>query len=74
MSKSRDSFVRLAEKRTTRVLDGLDSLANLSNKSNYAFSEEDVKKIFDAISSKVKSTEKRFSVALQSSKKNKFEL
>ena len=74
MSKSRDSFVRLAEKRTTRVLDGLDSLANLSNKSNYAFSEEDVKKIFDAIFSKVKSTEKRFSVALQSSKKNKFEL
>lgn len=74
MSKSRDSFVRLAEKRTTRVLDGLDSLANLSNKSNYAFSEEDVKKIFDAISSKVKSTEKRFSVALQSSNKNKFKL
>ena len=37
-------------------------------------SEEDVKKIFDAISSKLKSAEKRFSVALQSSKKNKFEL
>lgn len=74
MSKSRESFVRLAEKRTTRILDGLDSLANLSNRSNYAFSEEDVKKIFDAISSKLRSAEKRFSVALQSSKKNKFEL
>tara|TARA_B100001057_G_scaffold459016_1_gene508816 strand:- start:72 stop:296 length:225 start_codon:yes stop_codon:yes gene_type:complete len=74
MSKSRESFVRLAEKRTTRILDGLDSLANLSNRSNYAFSEEDVKKIFDAISLKLKSAEKRFSVALQSSKKNKFEL
>src|SRR5579883_1860735 len=65
MSQSRDNFVRLAEARTTRVLKDLDLLGNLSNRSNYSYSEEDVKKVFRAIQRKIKDTEARFRTTLQ---------
>ena len=39
-------FKRLAEARTDKVLDMLDLIGNLSNKSFYEYTDEEIKSIF----------------------------
>lgn len=71
---ARANFVRLAEARTQRLLKDLELLGNLSNRSNYSYSEDDVKVIFKAIAKKVQDTELRFRVSLNPTRKARFEL
>lgn len=70
MSRSRNNFVRLAESRTNNILKALDLLGNLSNRSNYTYSDEDVQKIFSALNRKMKEVRYKFDDA---TKKQKFE-
>ena len=56
----RDCFVRLAEARTNKILDMLRLLGNCSSKGNYEYTDEDVKKIFNAIEKEVKNTKNKF--------------
>ena len=74
MVKSRESFVRLAESRTNKILKEIDVLSNLSNKTNYSYNEADIKKIFGAISRKLKECEKRFETIMRSDDNEKFKL
>lgn len=74
MSTARDNFVRLAEARTNKVLKDLDLIGNLSNRSNYSYSEEDVRIIFRAISKKLQETERRFKMTIQTSRDHDFKL
>jgi len=67
----RTRFENVAAKRTQKILDYLDSLSNCSNKVNYEYSEEDVKKMFKAIRDKVNNCESAYSKEI--SKKNKTE-
>jgi hypothetical protein len=60
MTGQRDRFVRLAEARTNKLLKNIDLLGNLSNRSNYAYEEEDVRKIFNALKKKLREVETRF--------------
>ena len=46
-----DRFKRVAENRTNKIIDQIRLLGNCANKSNYEYSDEDVKKIFSAIDS-----------------------
>lgn len=39
----RERFVRLAEARTNKILDMMKLLGNCSSKSNYDYTDEDVK-------------------------------
>ena len=73
MSKSRENFVRF-ENRTNKVLKQIDLLSNLSNKTNYAYTDEDIQKIFSAINKRVKDSEKKFQLALQPERKDNFKL
>jgi len=54
MDVKRDRFVRIAERRVNKVIDGIDSLGKCSNKKNYEYTSDDVKKIFNAIERKIK--------------------
>ena len=74
MTNARDRFVRLAEARTTRVLRDISLLSNLSNRSNYSYTAEDVRKIFNAISSELKDAQSRFETNLKSETKGQFKL
>jgi len=47
--KDRIKFVELAEKRVNRTLKDIQLIGNLSNKSNYSYTEEDAAKIFKAL-------------------------
>ena len=56
----RDRFVRLAEARTNKILEMMRLLGNCSSKSNYEYSDEDIKKIFNALERELKNTKNRF--------------
>lgn len=61
MSETRsDRFKRLATRRTNAALDKLRLLGNLSNKSSYEYSEEDINKIFFAIDSQLRTVKSLF--------------
>lgn len=56
----RDKFVRLATSRVNKALKDLQLIGNLSNRSNYDYSEEDVDKIFRALNAEIKACKARF--------------
>jgi len=56
----RDRFVRIVETRTNKILDMLRLLGNCSNRANYDYTDEDVKKIFAAIEKEVKNAKNSF--------------
>ena len=58
--KNRDKFVELANKRVNKAIKDLKLIGNLSNRTNYKYTEEDVKKILAALESEVKNLRKKF--------------
>jgi RNA recognition motif-containing protein len=74
MATSRESFVRLAEARTRKLIKDAELLGNLSNRSNYSYTEEDVRKIFKAVGKSVQEAEMRFKMALGSAGNKDFKL
>jgi hypothetical protein len=59
-SLRRERFENVAAKRTQKILDLLDILGNCANRSNYEYTDEDVRKMFSAIKEKTKSIEAIF--------------
>jgi hypothetical protein len=74
MNSGRERFVRLAEARTNKLLKGLDLLGNLSNRSNYVYNEDDVKKIFGTLRKKLKDIEVRFEAMRSTPRNGEFKL
>lgn len=56
----RERFQRIATNRTNRIIDQLRLLGNCSNRSNYEYTDEEVKKIFTAIEAEVKAQKARY--------------
>ena len=69
---NRERFVTLAEKRTSKALQAISVIGNLSNKSNYTYTEEDIKKIKKALIEQVNQTIGRFNAS--TSKNSSFSL
>ena len=68
----RERFESVAARRTQKILDLLDILGNCSNKSNYEYSDEDVRKMFAVIKDKTKNIEAIFGNKISKDEKNKF--
>ena len=56
----RTKFVDLAEKRVSRALKDIKLIGNLSNRSNYVYSDQDVKKIHLALKKAIEEMKARF--------------
>lgn len=56
----RDRFIRIAERRVNQVLVNLDNLGKCSNRRNYEYTADDIRKIFRVIERKVKETKLLF--------------
>lgn len=67
LSKNREKFVALAEKRVVRAIKDLRLIGNLSNKSNYSYTDHDAKKIINALNNEIKTLKNRFANGKQSS-------
>ena len=57
---SRENFVRLAESRVNNAIKTLRLIGNLSNRSNYSYSDADVEKIFRTLERELKNARSRF--------------
>lgn len=57
---SREKFVELAEKRVQRTLKDIKLIGNLSNRSNYKYTDADVKKIIKVLRQSVEDVKARF--------------
>lgn len=58
--EDRKKFVALAEKRVTRALNDIRLIGNLSNKSNYKYTDEDARKICKVLRDAVEEVKARF--------------
>lgn len=63
--QDREKFVRLANKRVSNALKAIQLIGNLSNKSNYDYTEEDVQKILKALQDEFAACRKRFELGLK---------
>ena len=71
LDDKKERFVRIAERRTNNILEQLRLLGNCSNKNNYSYTEEDVKKIFSVIEIELKEVKMKFN---SKANKEKFKL
>lgn len=55
-----ENFVRLANKRTNKILEDIEILGNLANKNQYEYTDEQVEKIFNAIEKELATTKESF--------------
>jgi hypothetical protein len=53
-------FKRIAELRTSKIIESLISLSKLSNKNNYDYSEDEIRQIFKAIDQQLNATKLTF--------------
>lgn len=60
LESRKDKFKRLASYRTNAILEKLRLLGNLSNKSNYEYSNEEINRIFHAIDYQLRNVRGRF--------------
>jgi hypothetical protein len=70
----RKKFVDLASKRVSRAMKAIQLIGNLSNRSNYDYTEDDVTKIFKALQEELNSCRKRFEMASKGRTVPKFSL
>ena len=57
-----DKFVRLGEYRVNKVIDAIGRLENLSNRTNYEYTQEQVEAMFSVLESKVAEVKAKFTV------------
>ena len=67
----REKFVRLAENRTNKALEIIRLIGNLSNRSVYEYTAEDVEKIFAALEEEIVLAKRQFT---EIGKTDKFKL
>lgn len=73
MRDRRERFVALAEARTDKALNAIRLLGNLSNRSNYDYSDADVAQIVRALEGELKLLKAKFADAA-SGRQNSFKL
>lgn len=56
----KERFIKIAENRTNNIINTLRLLGNCSNKNNYEYTQEQIRQIFNAIDSELKTTKMKF--------------
>jgi hypothetical protein len=70
----RAKFTKLASARVSKALKDIQLIGNLSNRSNYDYTDDDVAKIFKAINDELTACRRRFDTAKKKSSEPKFVL
>ena len=60
MNEKEKKFIKLAEQRTNKVLKAIEVLSHCSNTYTYEYTDEQVKKIFNAIEEELKIAKSKF--------------
>jgi methyl-accepting chemotaxis protein len=72
--KDFEKFKKLANKRVNNALKSIGLIGNLSNRSNYDYTDQEVGKIFKALEEEVQNCRQRFDFAKKSTNNIKFTL
>lgn len=67
-SVRKDRFKTVASRRVQKVLDDLEILSRCANKSNYEYTDDDVKKMMRAVNDKVAMLKSAFTAGTNSGK------
>jgi hypothetical protein len=70
----RAKFTKLASARVSKALKDIQLIGNLSNRSNYDYTDEDIVKIFKALSEELSASRHRFETAKKKTLEPKFVL
>ena len=70
----RAKFVRLAESRTTKALNAIRVIGNLSNRINYSYAPEDIDQIFGALQKELDDCRQRFATVPEEESQTFFKL
>lgn len=73
-SEDRQKFVRLANQRVSKAIKAIQLVGNLSNRSNYDYTEGDAAKIAKALQDEVNACRKRFEMASKRQSDGAFKL
>lgn len=60
LSAKRQRFIKVAEQRTNKILEMIKLLGNCANTANYEYTEDEVKKVFNAIEKELKNAKSKF--------------
>lgn len=55
-----ERFVRIAEARTNKIIDLVRLLGNCSSKTNYEYSEDEIRRIFSTIDKELRNARSKF--------------
>ena len=59
-SKNREKFIKLAEARVNKAIKAMKLVGNLSDKTNYSYTDDDVKKILAALTKELNTIKTRY--------------
>jgi hypothetical protein len=60
MARNREKFVELAEKRVNKTIKDMRLVGNLSNKTNYSYTQKDAERIVSVLEKELKMLRSRF--------------
>lgn len=72
--EDRAKFVKLASTRVSKALKDMQLIGNLSNRSNYDYTDEDISKIFKALQEEMTSCRRKFENSRKKDSKITFNL
>jgi len=59
-SRNREKFIKLAEARVNKAIKAMKLVGNLSDKTNYSYTDDDVKKILTALTKELNTIKTRY--------------
>lgn len=69
LEEKRNNFKRIAELRTNKIISGIVSLGNLSNRSYYEYTPEQIEIVFSAIQHELDIQKEKFEIKEKQKKK-----
>lgn len=69
MEQKKENFRRIAESRTNKIIDMINLLENLSNKSYYEYTDDQIDKIFNSIQDALETVRSKFDTDKKKSKR-----
>lgn len=60
MKDKKNKFIDLAKSRTNKAIKAINLIGNLSNKSHYSYSPQQINQVFSAIEKEIKLVKRKF--------------
>lgn len=60
INEKKENFLRLSQDRVNKIIKDIESLEKLSNRNNYSYTDQQIEKMFNAISNQLQESKKSF--------------